>query len=82
VGQQPFVDLIWTPGTENDLAGYNVYRREESGQPVRINAELVKTQAYKDSSVQSGKKYLYSVSAVDIRGNESGRSEEASEQVP
>ena len=82
VGQQPFVDLIWTPGTESDLSGYNIYRHEEGGQPVRINAELVKTQAYKDDSVQPGKKYFYSVSAVDVRGNESGRSEEASEQVP
>jgi hypothetical protein len=82
VGQKPFIDLIWTPGTENDLTGYNVYRREEGGQPIRINTEFVKTQAYRDTSVQPGKKYFYSVSAVDIRGNESGRSEEASEQVP
>src|SRR5262249_20392278 len=82
VGQQPFVDLIWTPGTEGDLSGYNIYRHEEGGQAIRINAELVKTQAYKDDSVQPGKKYFYSVSAVDVRGNESGRSEEASEQVP
>ena len=82
VGQKPFVDLIWTPGTENDLSGYNIYRREENGQPTRINTELVKTQAYRDESIESGKKYWYSVSAVDVRGNESGRSEEASEQVP
>ena len=30
----------------------------------------------------AGKTYFYSVSAVDERGNESGRSEEASESVP
>jgi hypothetical protein len=81
-GQQPFIDLIWAPDTDADLAGYNVYRREENGQPVKINAELVKTPAYRDSKVQSGKKYFYSVSAVDVRGNESARSEEASESVP
>jgi hypothetical protein len=81
-GQQPFIDLIWAPDTDADLAGYNVYRREENGQPTKINSALVKTPSYRDSNVQSGKKYFYSVSAVDVRGNESARSEEASEAVP
>ncbi len=83
VGQALFVDLIWAPDTDADLAGYNIYRHEESGgQPVKINADLVKTPAFRDTGVASGAKYLYSVSAVDLRGNESARSEEASEQVP
>lgn len=81
-GQAPFVDLIWAPDTEADLAGYDVFRHEEGGTPVRINSEIVKTPAYRDTQVTSGKKYFYSVSAVDVRGNESARSEEASEQVP
>jgi hypothetical protein len=82
VGQTPFVDLVWSPDTEADLAGYNIFRHEEGGQPVKLNAELVRTPAYRDTSMQSGKKYFYSVSAVDERNNESARSEEASEQVP
>jgi hypothetical protein len=82
VGNQSFVDLIWSPGTDADLAGYNVYRRQEGGQPVKLNAELVKIPAYRDGNVQSGKTYFYSVSAVDNHGNESARSEEASEEVP
>jgi hypothetical protein len=82
VGQAEFVDLIWAPVTDADLAGYNVYRHQEGGQPVKINSELVKTPAFRDTSVASGAKYLYSVSAVDLRGNESARSEEASEAVP
>jgi hypothetical protein len=49
---------------------------------VKLNAEPLKTPAYRDGSVVSGKNYSYSVSAVDVRGNESGRSEEASELVP
>jgi fibronectin type 3 domain-containing protein len=81
-GQEPFVDLIWAPDTEADLAGYNVYRREEGGQPAKLNGELVKTPAYRDGNVSEGKRYSYSVSAVDLRGNESARSEEASEEVP
>ncbi len=82
VGQAPFVDLVWAPDTDADLAGYNVYRHEEGGQPAKINSELVKTPAFRDANIASGTKYSYSVSAVDLRGNESARSEEASEQVP
>lgn len=81
-GQSPFVDLIWAPDTDADLVGYNVFRHEEGGAPVRINSEIVKTPAYRDAQIAAGKKYFYSVSAVDVRGNESARSEEANEQVP
>ena len=85
-GQKPFIDLIWAPVTNADLAGYNVYRSETNGAPVKLtvklNSELVKSPSYRDSAVASGKTYTYSVSAVDVRGNESQRSEEASEPVP
>jgi hypothetical protein len=79
---QPSIDLSWTPDTEPDLAGYNIYRHLESEPPVKINSELVKTSAFRDNKVSAGKKYYYSVSAVDQRGNESARSVEASESVP
>jgi hypothetical protein len=82
VGQQPFIDLVWAPNLETDLAGYNVYRSEEGEQPAKINSELVKTPAYRDRNVESGKKYFYSVSAVDVRGNQSARSQPANEAVP
>ncbi|MGA7513392.1 MAG: hypothetical protein WBW46_10905 [Candidatus Sulfotelmatobacter sp.] len=81
-GQQPFIDLIWAPVPDADLGGYNVYRREEGGTAVKLNSELVKMPAYRDAQVVSGEKYFYSVSAVDLRGNDSKRSEEASERVP
>jgi hypothetical protein len=81
-GQLPFVDLIWAPDTDADLAGYNVFRREAGGEPVKINVELVKTPAFRDSNVAPGKNYFYSVSAVDVRGNESAQSQEAAEAVP
>jgi hypothetical protein len=81
-GQKPFIDLIWAPVTNADLAGYNIYRAEENGSAAKLNSELVKTPSYRDSAVASGKTYTYSVSAVDVRGNESQRSEEASEPVP
>jgi hypothetical protein len=81
-GQQAFIDLIWAPVTDADLDGYNIYRHEEGGAPVKVNLEPVKTPAFRDTQVVTGKTYFYSVSAVDVRGNESGRSEEASESVP
>lgn len=82
VGQAPFVDLVWSPDIEADLAGYNVFRHEENQPPVKLNSEPVKTPSFRDSQVQPGKKYFYSVSAFDERKNESAKSEETSEQVP
>ena len=81
VGQQPFIDLTWAPNTEADLAGYNVYRNEQGQAALKINGELVKTPTYRDLSVERGKTYFYAVSAVDLRSNESSKSQEASETV-
>lgn len=81
-GQKPFIDLVWTPDTEADLAGYNVYRHKPGTQALKLNSELVRSPAFRDTEIQSGEEYLYSVSAVDTRGNESERSPEAAETVP
>ncbi len=45
VGQAPFVDLVWSPDTEADLAGYNIFRHEEWSQPVKLNSDPVKAPA-------------------------------------
>jgi hypothetical protein len=82
LGQKTFVDVVWAPGSDMDLDGYNVYRHEDGGLAIKVNGELVKTPAYRDANVVAGKQYFYSVSAVDVRGNESARSAEASETVP
>jgi hypothetical protein len=81
-GQEPFIDLILAPVPDSDLEGYNVYRHEEGAPPVKVNAELVKAPAFRDTQVEPGATYFYSASSVDQRGNESARSEEASERVP
>ncbi len=80
-GQQPFIDLIWAPNTEPDLAGYNVYRRARSRDWIKINTEPVTTPTFRDHDVVRGNEYAYAVSAVDLRGNESARSEETSETI-
>ena len=81
-GQSPFIDLVWAPVTDADLAGYNVYRHEVGGEPVKLNSAPLKTPSYRDDHVSASKRYLYSVSTIDFRGNESARSDEASETVP
>jgi hypothetical protein len=82
IGQRAFIDLIWAPVSDSDLDGYNVYRREDGRTAVKVNADVVISPAYRDVQVVSGKKYFYTVSAVDLRGNESARSEESGESVP
>jgi hypothetical protein len=79
---QPFIDLVWSPDVDTDLDGYNVYRGEDGAASIKVNTQLLKTPAFRDTGVKSGKTYSYSVSAVDVRGNESARSEAASERVP
>jgi hypothetical protein len=80
--QNSFIDITWSANTEPDLAGYNVYRHTGNEQPLKINSDLVKTPRFADPGVQPGMKYFYSVTAVDLRGNESGKSKETSETVP
>jgi hypothetical protein len=82
VGQKPFVDLTWAPNLDADLAGYNVFRRSHGGEWEQLNAKPVPVPSFRDENVQPGTTYEYSVSAVDLRGNQSPRSAETSEAVP
>ena len=82
VGQKPFIDVSWAPNLEGDLAGYNIFRRSNAGTWEKLNRQLLQIPSFRDENVKPGKKYTYSVSAVDLRGNESPRSAEASEMVP
>ncbi|HZR27325.1 MAG TPA: fibronectin type III domain-containing protein [Terriglobales bacterium] len=71
-----FVDLAWKPNVERDLAGYIIYRREDGGAMARIATPPANTLSYQDTDVSAGHKYFYAVSAIDLRGNESGRTAE------
>ena len=82
VGQKPFVDLSWAPNLEGDLAGYNVFRSGGGEGPKKLNEKLVPVPSFRDETVVPGKSYQYSVSAVDLRGNESPQSSETTEAVP
>lgn len=77
------VQLIWNPGTEPDLAGYNIYRRETGGgRAERLNTELLRSPLYRDTTAMPGQHYQYSVTAVDLSGNESAPSAGIEVEVP
>lgn len=75
-----FIDLTWRPNTEPDVAGYNVYRGAE-----KLNTQPVVAPAFRDDKLQGtapGAEVSYAVTAVDTQGNESARSQPATERVP
>jgi hypothetical protein len=78
-----YVELSWAISTEEDLAGYFVYRSDREGAPgERVNAEILPSPAFRDISVQPGKRYYYRVSALDRAGNESPMSSAVVADVP
>jgi hypothetical protein len=83
VAEEKTIDLSWQPDTDDDLAGYIVYRAEGDSAWKRISplTPLIPA-AFRDSSVQPGHSYRYAVTAIDLTGNESKRSAEAAETVP
>ena len=76
------VDLLWNASSARDLAGYNVYRSSEGGPFHRINQKPVLTPIFHDATVEPGHSYQYAVTAVDLTGNESRKSETASIATP
>jgi hypothetical protein len=66
------VDLSWSINLETDLAGYRVYRSEQEGTRGQlVTSDLLPTPALRDTSVEPGHRYWYTVTAVDRAGNES-----------
>jgi hypothetical protein len=85
-GSGPAIDLSWLPGTEADLAGYIVYRRD-SGAAAAVGQRISPAQpvvgpGFHDSNVEPRHTYIYSVTAIDQGGRESAHSAEASDTVP
>jgi len=77
VGGDGLVALAWTANNEADLAGYHVYRSNNSGGTyTRINSSTITTNAYNDSNVAANTTYFYQLTAVDNSANESNTSNE------
>jgi predicted phage tail protein len=68
------IELAWQPDSEEDLAGYQVYRSTSGGgAPERI-AGPVDAPNFSDRTVEIGKKYSYTITSIDRTGNESAHS--------
>jgi fibronectin type 3 domain-containing protein len=75
------VALNWN--ASSNAAGYNVYRADVAGGAyAKVNAALVSTTSYVDSSVASGRTYYYVATAVDSNNSESAYSSQAIAVVP
>jgi hypothetical protein len=81
------IDLSWVPNNDADLAGYFVYRQEidskgaAAGTAERLNATPVVGPAYRDQTAVAGRRYAYSVAAVNTAGNISAPSDPIQETL-
>jgi len=85
-GEQPpeklSVTLSWNPST-SAVAGYNIYRAVQSGGPYsKMNASLLASTTYIDTSIQGGMTYYYVSTAMTFDNIESAYSNEATAAVP
>jgi hypothetical protein len=82
-GEPPYVSLSWAISPDANVAGYAVYRSEQEGvRGIRLNEQLVGSPTYRDTTVAAGRRYFYSVTAVDVEGNESAPSTAVQVQIP
>ncbi|RLF56752.1 MAG: hypothetical protein DRN27_09090, partial [Thermoplasmata archaeon] len=58
--------ISWNANTEEDIAGYNIYRNE-----VKQNVGLILNTTYYDNGLNNTISYIYNVTAVDFAGHES-----------
>lgn len=68
------VSLSWEDN-QSYVQGYNVYKSNDGTNFTKVNSELVIGKSYLLDNLENGKQYFFSVTAVDIENNESGKSE-------
>ena len=74
------ISLNWNDNHEEDLAGYRVWRKVEGEDEYKVlMTEPIKENAYSDATVEKNRRYYYAITAQDIMGNESKKSEGISE---
>jgi len=78
IAGENFVSLTWDSNKETDLAGYRVWRRSDSVEKFAAVTELIAENVFHDSKVEKNQRYFYAITALDVNGNESQRSEAVS----
>ncbi len=80
------ISIFFAVNIEKDVVGYKIYRSEDKDLPkdkwTLLTPELLKTNTFQDTKVESGKTYYYYLTATDKFGNVSETSEVVSETVP
>jgi len=80
------ISIFFPANPEMDVAGYRIYRsidRDlEKSRWELLTPQLLATNTFQDTNVESGKTYFYYVTATDKAGNISEGSEVVSETVP
>jgi hypothetical protein len=76
------VDLSWKASTSSDIAGYNVYRSPDGATWKKINASLIASTLYSDSTVANSSTYYYAATAVDVLGHESSKTSAIKVVIP
>lgn len=80
------ISIFFASNVENDIAGYQIYRSTNRNLPktdwTLLTPQLLTTNTFQDSNVESGKTYYYYVTAVDRFKNISEISEIVSETLP
>ena len=80
------ISIFFVTNPEKDVAGYQIYRSEDQNLDKAkwqlLTPNLLTTNTFQDSKVESGKTYYYYLTATDRAGNVSTASDVVSETVP
>lgn len=80
------ISIFFATNVERDIAGYRIYRSKDENLPKPewklLTAQLLQTNVFQDTNVESGRKYFYYLTAVDKAGNVSQMSEVVTETAP
>ncbi|HEX8286815.1 MAG TPA: hypothetical protein VF556_02400 [Pyrinomonadaceae bacterium] len=80
------LSLFFAANLETDIAGYRIYRTTDPNKAksewTLLTKELLTTNTFQDTNVESGKTYFYYLTAIDLAGNVSEASAIVSETAP
>lgn len=80
------ISIFFASNPERDIVGYSIYRSTDSALDKSkwqlLNTDLLKTNTFQDTKIETGTKYFYYLKATDAKGNLSEPSEIVSETAP